>query len=433
MSSQTSGLRSGRTLRSGRNVGAQKPKTSHKLIHPTTKTTTKRSLKDAVEEPRAPTRKRAKKLTPSYFQRSETDASLDPNQKLRLFAFPREVIQGIASHLPLESAVCLTLTCKLALHILGSECWTDDNVRKRWHRHPETGIEHRPLLIELLSRDAQKLGYELCSKSCNTLHPPLKRPSQHRKTQLTKYCWGQDAVIDYLPRSEDGRGYSVVFDHIKHVMSSTSPDSDSPIEYLDGSFEVPHPRLHYTVSTTAGRINGNLVIQHDYLFRPLSPKTLLKARDVLDLPFRVCPHQSTTTEGPPHNRYTTDDKPNGPLLTHSIAATLPVSERVGVGKPSVFRKPTSLELQMMSSADRGEEVTYRCRACPTKWQVVSAQGNGTKKELRIKVFHCFYKELYMAARVWPSFVRREGELLGKGKRNSEFWSQAKTYVDFDIE
>ncbi|KAI0008411.1 hypothetical protein F4779DRAFT_450955 [Xylariaceae sp. FL0662B] len=427
MSNKAAELQPKRALRS-------KSKTGGQLIRPTRNVAAKRRLQDEddLEEPKAATRRRAKKPLPSYFQRSAADESLDPNQHIRLFALPREVIREIASKLHPESAVCLTLTCKLALHILGCSCWTDESVQKRWNRNPETNIEHRPLLLELLYRDIQTPGYELCPRCC-TLHPPLKRPSEHPRTPMTKYCWGQDAVIDYLPRSEDGRGYSLVFAHIKSVLSSTSPDSGSPIEYLSGSFEVPHHRLHYTVSTSARWTNGNLILQHDYTFRPFSPKTPLKATDVLDLPFRICPHQSTTTERPPHNRYTPDKRPNGPLLTHSIVAVLPVSQQTGVAKPAAFRKPTSSEQLMMSSADRGEEVTYRCRGCPTKWQVDYGLADGVRRELRIRVFHCFYKELHMAARVWPWFVRREGELLGKDKRNSEFWSQGRTYVDFRIE
>ncbi|KAI1502925.1 hypothetical protein F5X99DRAFT_377003 [Biscogniauxia marginata] len=388
------------------------------------------NVQGQVQKHRAP-RTKTKKPQHSYLLWSETDVSLDTNRKAWLLALPREIVQKIASHLPPESTICLTLSCKLALHILGTASWTDDSIRQRWSRDPGTRGEHRASFIELLSRDLKPLGFEPCAR-CNTLHPPLKKPSEHRYAQLTKYCWGQSAAIDYLPQGVDGTGYGLVLEHIIHTLDSTSPESTSPIEYLSGSYEVPSPAFNYTISSCGRRVNGNLIIQHDYAFRPLSPKTPLKAVDILSLPLRICPHQSTTTEAPPQNRYLTDNRRNGPLLTHAIASAFPASKRVGIAKAASFRDPTALEQQMMSAADGSKDVTYRCRACPTKWKVEYGRGSNGD-ELKIGVFHCFYRELYVACRTWPCFVRREGYLLGKDTRNSEFWSRSKSSPDFKIE
>ncbi|KAI1409073.1 hypothetical protein F5Y13DRAFT_182302 [Hypoxylon sp. FL1857] len=419
-----------RVLRSTTKSRVEKPKApSH--------TTNRRRLRQATteyqEQTQAPDSK-SKKIIPSYLQRSNEDASSDPNQKSWLFAFPREIIQEISTHLPLESAVCLTLTCKLALHVVGTSCWEDERISKRWCMDPRTSLVRRTLFLELLRRDVEGVGLEFC-KACNTLHPPLKRPSEHRKTKLTKYCWGQDAIVDYLPQGEDGLGYSLVFSHIKEAMASTPPNSNAPIEYLSGCFQVPHPYLSYTVSSSACRINGNLILRHEYCFSPSSSKTALKAADILDLPFRICPHQTTSKDPPPHNRYISSSNPNGPLLTHSIVSAFPISKRESIPKIGVFRQPTSLETKQMTAADNGEDLTFKCRSCPTKWKVRYVRGNkrGEREKLAVTVFHCFSKELYSAAKYWRSFVRREGELLGEGKRNSEFWSQGRTYPDFKIE
>ncbi|KAI1382428.1 hypothetical protein F4677DRAFT_458540 [Hypoxylon crocopeplum] len=355
-----------------------------------------------------------KKFLPLYHNRSEADASWDSNRNTWLLALPREVFREIASYLPPESIVCLTLTCKLALHTLGMSSWADKRICKRWFTDYASMLQPRSLFLELLARDVEH---------------------EHRQNKLTKYCWGQDAIVDYLPKGKDGRGYSLVFDHIDYALGSTSPTSNSPIDYLSGSFQVPTPNLIYTLSSSARRVGCNLILRHDYNLSPSSPRTPLKAIDVLSLPLRICPHQTTETGPPPKSRYTTDTNPNSPLCTHSIVSAFPTFHRAGVPQASAFRKPTLLERRMMTSADGGEDVVFKCRFCPTKWRVEYQGGAGGdgRDGLTITVFHCFFKDLSSAAKSWPRFVRREGELLGKGKRNSEFWSQGRTYADFKVE
>ncbi|KAI0833939.1 hypothetical protein F5Y06DRAFT_181572 [Hypoxylon sp. FL0890] len=376
---------------------------------------------------------KSEETVPSYLQRSEADASSDTNRKTLFVVFPCEIIQEILSYLRLESVICLTLTCKLALHVLGTSSWEDETIRKRRRRDPPTKLVPRRSFLELLSRDVEGTGWVFC-KACNTLHPPPKRPSEHHKTKLTKCCWGPDGIVDYLPQGEDGLGYSLVWPHIKVAMTSTSLDSTEPIDYLSGSFLVPHPYLNYTVSSSARRVNGNLILRHDYNFSPLLPEPPLKATDIIDLPFRICPHQTTSRDPPPENNYT-DSKLNGPLLTHSIVSAFPVSKRTNAPESDAFRKPTPVESRLMASAGNDEEIIFRCRFCPTKWRVAYARGNKSDRrdELIVAVFHCFYKQLSSAARYWHWFVRREGVSLGRERRNSEFWSPGRFYRDFKMD
>ncbi|KAH8204186.1 hypothetical protein TruAng_001606 [Truncatella angustata] len=423
---------SNRALRSTRSFGVQKPSTP-----PTSRKRRTRNIrvegqyKEGHVQTQPGAGRKPKKALASYFQPSQNEAS-DPNRRAALFTVPVEMLRAISSHLPPASAVCLTLTCKLAVQTLGTTSWNDERVRRRRYLDYHMGRHHRSSLIELLFHDLRPLDMIYCER-CTTIHGPLKRPSAHRETKLTKYCWGQDAIIDYYPKSELG-GYSLVFDHIKHVIETTSPNSSCPIEYLSGSFQIPNPNLHYTLSTSSRGINGNIIIRHDYVFRTSSPKMPLKVTDVLGLPLRICPHQSTTTMTPPSGRYTRNPSPNGPLFTHSIAYAFPVSQRTGVPQNKIFRKPTPLEEQMLRSLDLGEEKIMRCRCCPTKWDVnyseARASSTAGRGELTITVWHCLYSQLYMAARVWPWFVRREGQLLGKSKMNTEFWSQTRSFADF---
>ncbi|KAI5922641.1 hypothetical protein F4810DRAFT_672092 [Camillea tinctor] len=424
----------GRVLRSTRNSKVHKPTKSRNPTNNGNALARVRLRKTVVQNqdpnPRTP-KSKSKNPLPSYLIWSESNVLTDPNRHTWLFDFPVEIVQRVASFLPLESTVCLTLSCKLALHILGTTSWTTDSIRKRWHRDPDSGEVHRTHLIELLSRDVKDLGIKSCTR-CNTLHPPLKKPNEHQYTPLTKYCWGQNAVIDYLPQGLNGTGYGLVLEHIKHVLNSTLPDSSSPIEYLSGWYQAPNPRFHYSISSSGRYVNRNIIIQRDHIFQPLSAKTSVRVEDILNLPLRICPHQSTTIEEPPESRYLSDNRRNGPLLTWTVITAFPLSKRPRVLKSGGFRDPTALEQRMMSEADRGLDVTYRCRSCATKWRVEYGP-NSNSGGLRISVFHCFYKELYTASVAWTHLVRREGRLLGKDKRNSEFWSRSKSSPDFRID
>ncbi|KAK9776274.1 hypothetical protein SCAR479_07180 [Seiridium cardinale] len=426
-----------KVLRSTRSSGVQK---SSPPLAPSERRTRSARVEGQYSEvkakPRPATSAKPKANLPSYtsyLHRPQQEVSSDPNQRTRLFAVPVEITREVASHLSPAHAVCLTLTCKLALQTLGTSSWNHESVRQRWHLDPLTNICQRTALLELLVHDLQHQDMVYCER-CNSIHGPLKKPSDHRETKLTKYCWGQDAAIDY-PRSELG-GYSLVFDHIRQVFETTAPNSSLEVEYLCGAYEIPHPNFHYTISTSGRRLNGNLVVQHEYVFQSQSSKTPLKPTDVLNLPLRVCPHQSTTVVAPTEARYA-KNKLNSPLFTYSITCAFPVAQRTSVPPRKNFRNPTPLEEQMLVAIDTEENPILRCRYCPTKWKVEYADGSASRAlgahELKVTVWHCFYNELYRAAKVWPWFVRRGALNLGKSKMNTEFWSQTRSFVDFEVE
>ncbi|XXG95045.1 hypothetical protein Hte_001305 [Hypoxylon texense] len=395
------------------------------MVRETTRRQTERALHSTanprIRKQKAITSRRSNRRVPptaaeldeqhSYSQQSEVEMSSNPNQKPWLFTLPREV---------------------LAQNILGTSSWADERIRQRWYIDLVTHLRPRSLFIELLHRDVQELGLKLC-KICNTLHPPVKGPREYRHTELTKSCWGQEATVDPIPPDEDSLSYSFVFDDTEHVAASVSPHSDSPTYYLAGLFGVPHPSLDYTISSFSSRVGGNLVLRHDHRFS-LSSSTAaraLKAVDVLgSTPLGICPHQ-TTLGTLPKSRQSKSRDLVGPLFTHSIVSAFPATLTIGTPKASAFRKPTSLEKQMMTSSNSGKHVTHKCHSCPTKWAVeYHKSGRG---QLTITVFQCFFEEPYSSSKCWPWFVRREGKFLDEEQRNSEFWGPGRSHVDFNVE
>lgn len=357
----------------------------------------------------------------SYLGRLQAEADADPNRKSALLALPRELICEIASHLAPESLVCLTLTCKEALNTLGTSSWSNPSVRARWHRSPETHIQHRPLLLELLLRDAT--GLEFCPR-CNTLHPPTKPPRQHRQTKLTKYCLGQDAAIDYWPQ-DASNGYSLIFPHVEQVFNAPR---DSPVDLLSGNCTVQRHHISHSLLSSARWVDGYLVLKQEHRLCNAIRGTPLRPRDVLSLPLCLCPHQSTTTSPPPDSRITHHHVANGPLLTHAVAMAFPTAHRSGIPPSGTFRKPKPVEAKQMAAADRGDDVLWRCTSCPTKFRVLYIPGGGG--ELVLTAWHCFGEDLFSALKFWRMLVRREAWSLGPKKRNSEFYSLSRSVPDF---
>lgn len=292
--------------------------------------------------------------------------------------------------------------------------------------------------IELLARDWGDI-LDFCER-CDTLHPPLPPARSHRETKLTKWCLGQEAMIDYLP-GDATHGYNPVFVHIANAMGESqdfaSKGAVGPlIDTMSGSFTITKGSLAWSLDSSAQRVDGNLLIKHVQTFRSLTRKSV-GVSDLLALPIRLCPHQSTTRTTPKpslnlRGSYYWSGQPkiveqNGRLLTHAIASTFPVSAQQAIDMTSL--KPlTSTEQAQVSAAEAGEDIHWRCRACPTKYRV-QRLGNAIK----ITSWHSFGRDLYHASKYWRMQVRRTGTSLGRDKRNDEWWSPSRTVADFICE
>ncbi|KAF2786338.1 hypothetical protein K505DRAFT_260108 [Melanomma pulvis-pyrius CBS 109.77] len=375
-------------------------------------------------------RKVQKKSAFSFLARTQNEVETDPNRKTPLLSLPKELVQQIATNLSLASAICLTLTCKEAAEAVGTQSWADYKREPRWAAGPSGpyGPSQREALSKLLVRD---WGAELdfCAQ-CNTLHPPLQPPSRHRKTKLTTLCFGQDAMIDYLPQ-DASHGYSPVFQHIAAAMQASeafaSKTQTSPaIDALAGAFTISKPNLSWTLVSSGRRTAGNLVLKHVHTFQARSPNNTLCAADLLSLPLRLCPHLSTTTELPEPSRYIKGPALNSTLLTSALNAAFPAAQRSTTRTP--FKKPTPSEQAQLDAARAGAPISWRCRACPTQFRAVYAPAG-----LEVTSWHCFGRDLYHASKYWRWFVRREGKLLGPDKRNDEWWSPSRTVPDFVCE
>jgi hypothetical protein len=288
----------------------------------------------------------------------------------------------------------------------------------------------------MLTRDWGSDIWTACNR-CNALHPPLPPPRKHRKTALTTYCFGQDGCVDYLLKNDEGKGYSLVLQHIVSAFEQPPPKKGivgPPIPSLSGDFTIEYPKFSYQLVSSAQRdLDDNLILQHVHTFHP-SRNSKLCAADILSLPLRLCPHQSTAATGPKEKSLYFWRKPiekNSPQFTHAIISAFPPALRPPPG-PSMFAKPTPTESRDMTAADAGEDVVWRCRSCPTKYRVeyIVEEGKGS---LVIRTWHYFGKDVLHAHKYFKWMVRREGKLLGKDKRNDEWWSLSRSVPDFRVE
>lgn len=379
---------------------------------------------------KAPVKRRARKPPAfAFLARSQDVIDLDPNKNVRLFSLPRELLQQIAGHLPLISLICLTLTCKEAAEAIGTQSWANYNKEKRWSMD-------RHGFIELLARDWGNI-LDFCER-CDTFHPPLPPPRSHRETKLTKWCLGQEAMIDYLPK-DAVNGYSPVFVHIANAMGESQDAASKgavgpPIATMSGDFTITKDNIAWSLHSSAQRIDCNLVVKHVHTFRGQTRKGL-GVTDLLALPIRLCPHQSTVRSTPNPTiglrSYwgvgTKIVEQNGRLLTHAIASAFPPSAQQAVDM-STLKPLTSTEQAQVSAAEAGEDMKWRCRSCPTKYHVQRSGGAVT-----ITSWHSFGKDLYHATKYWRMLVRRTGTTLGRDKRNDEWWSPSRTVPDFVCE
>ncbi|KAF2871094.1 hypothetical protein BDV95DRAFT_594994 [Massariosphaeria phaeospora] len=354
--------------------------------------------------------------------RSQSELEADPNRQSRLFSLPRELVRDIANRLPLASTISLTLTCKEAADVVGTQSWAQYKKLKQWS-------DDRQAFSALLVQDWGHI-LEFCVR-CNALHPPLQPPRSHRETKLTKCCFGQNAMIDYLPKDES-HCYNLVFTHIFDAMKTSesfaSKNSFGPeIDLLAGEFTIAKRSIIWGLASSGRRVDGNLVVKHVHTFQSMGNKALV-AKDLLSLPIRLCPHQSTTTDIPERSMQMRGSiELNGPLFTHAILSVLPAAARTGVDV-SAFKKPTPLEREQMDAVRAGDKAYWRCRSCPTKYLVEHASD-----KLTITSWHSFGRDAYHAWKYWKWLVRREGKLLGFDKRNDEWWSPSRTVPDFTCE
>ncbi|CAN9368768.1 unnamed protein product [Alternaria alternata] len=113
-------------------------------------------------------------------------------------------------------------------------------------------------------------------------------------------------MIDYLPQ-DASQGYNPVLIHITNAIEETKDfaskgDVGPLLDTLSGSFEIMKKDLSWCLDSTGRRIDGNLVLKHVHTFRSRTSKRI-SATDLLTLPIRLCPHQSTATHTPESSRY----------------------------------------------------------------------------------------------------------------------------------
>ncbi|KAI0394961.1 hypothetical protein F5Y17DRAFT_227155 [Xylariaceae sp. FL0594] len=361
----------------------------------------------------------------------------DPSRECVLTSLPTELLQLISTFLPASSVVCLTLTCKAALSILGTSSWCSPTLR----RCPYSLSEERRELVKLLSREPELNGvpFQYCPR-CQVLHPSTPTPpAQYRRPRYRPGCGGYGTPMGHLPTSDSGGGYLLVLQHILHVLETVPDDSDAAIAYLAGEYQVDFPNdgITYTISTSARRVHGNLVLQHRHVFRTVRAGARLKPSRLMDLPVRICPHQSTCTEGLPENEYIKTAKPNGPLFLYSICAALRSTKGKGQGQGSIeipdaqlFRQPTRDEKRMMDLAG-DDDTIFDCTRCPTKWRI-EYDAEVDRSEMAITVWHCFFDEIRMASSVWSGFVWR-ADPKWRDDLNNEYWSKTRGFPDFEID
>lgn len=353
----------------------------------------------------------------AFLARQQHFIDLDPNRQTCIFALPQELIQHISGYLPLISTICLTLTCKVAAEAIGTKYWVDYRKENRWSLD-------RYGLIELLSRDWGDI-LEFCVR-CDTLHPPLQPPRSHRVTKLTKWCLGQDAIIDYLP-NDASHGYIPVFQHIANAIEesknfSRKQDVGPPVDSLSGSFAVAKGNIAWGMTSSAQRIDGCLVLKHVHSFRSRTNQQL-SPTDLLGLPIRLCPHQSTTTAMPERSHHLKGQR-NGRLLTQAITSAFTSLRKQSIDTDQ-FKTLTPSEVAQVSAAQHEDSTHWRCRSCTTKYHVQHSEQSFT-----ITTWHCFGRDLYHASKYWKWLVRRTGATLGADKRNDEWWSPSRTIPDF---
>ncbi|KAL3462107.1 hypothetical protein BJX64DRAFT_148326 [Aspergillus heterothallicus] len=390
--------------------------------------TRQKATAPVLDKPKTVRKKAAAAKT--YLHRLPSEAVTDPNSGSLLFRIPRQIFLEIANHLPPAGVACLTLTCKLALEVLGTDSWAEFCGRARLQHGPEDS------LCNLLSRDLP--SHEYCVR-CETMHPPLRQPHAHRCTKYTRSCFGFESTIDTWPQTADG-GYSLVWPHIQQSYEERAADltTGPPLDLFAGDSTIQLGTVNYHLRSSARWIDRRLVLAQQYRLSPATASPL-QAASVITMPLRICAHLTTSPALPTGEKrrwHAASARPNGPLLTHAIQTAFPAALRSKAVGPTTFRTPTDSEQTQMTTGAGDPEFIWRCRSCPTKFKVAYVPQKAGRKdggELVVNAWYGFGKEIYRAVDYWKWFARRDLDTLSPAKRNSEFHAPTRQVPDFAIE
>ncbi|KAK7955825.1 uncharacterized protein PG986_005047 [Apiospora aurea] len=418
---------------------------------------------DVADQSRALKRRKTTE-TPSPSHQSANGLIQVPNQRTFLVKLPPEILKNIAELMPPSTAACLTLTCKLALAVLGTQWLTNyrDLVSGNKRNHPAAQAHHN-VFLKPLCRDLRPSDYEMCVP-CASLHSPIKPPTEHRETRLTRFCQGH--YIDYLPRTPDN-GYNLLLGHVASAFEQKAFDAKFAVSHLARKFQAQHGQVQYTLSTSADWISGKLILRHEHQFGPFLGPTCLD--DYLrTYPRRVCPHQSTAS-APAPDGHVNPRACNLPAFKRSIqagfagpgpfACKVPSSGTVTTRPPHMPpirfmkpRSPTALEREQMkticlpffgcekcpmtysSKCERAppSSFSFACDKCPTKWRVAREDKDqwDLDQTYTVTSFHYFGRDFNTASHYFPWFVRRSGTEVSFNEANDEWQSPRSSFADF---
>jgi hypothetical protein len=334
---------------------------------------------------------------------------------------PIELIQEIYDYLPLQSKACLSLTCKAVLSAIGNKSWKDSCITAIGHIwvHSNANTTCREEFLSILSRDLKE--WDFCA-TCKMLHPALKSPREFRPKKNMKPCLSAEGFIDYHPMSGED-GYILTFEHIQKALqesATTKMDGQIADSHLNGSYTITYPNWQssrpasYNLTFSSTRTGGNLILQITHRFSPRSIHKPLQPEDILDIPLRLCPHQTTSTFVHTERKWwdnaskrVRQKRYNGPLLTHTITSVFPPRP---LSKPSclrwqkrqpVFRAPTMTEENQMAFTSSPDHLWW-CRSCPTKYKVERDEKDDT---VTVTAWHNFGMTEGMARQSWRALVR----------------------------
>ncbi|KZM21669.1 uncharacterized protein EKO05_0000994 [Ascochyta rabiei] len=165
-------------------------------------------------------------------------------------------------------------------------------------------------------------------------------------------------MIDYPPQ-DDWHGYNPVFVHITDALKTPeeygSEHSHGPlIDTLSGDFTITKKDLVWRIESNGRHIDGNLIVKLVHTLQSKDKESFCVS-DLLTLPIRLCPHQSTTFDLPERSRYIKGIELNGSLLIHAIKYAFPVAAQTSVNMNSL-KQPSPSEQEQISRAQSGETV-----------------------------------------------------------------------------